>query len=316
MKRRSFLQKSAGLALGSGLLAGLSSCGERLDENKAMALPIQAAEDLFFKISLAQWSLHRAYWSGERDPLDFAIVAREEFGLNAIEYVNQFFMDKAKDMAYLKQLKQRADDHGVQSILIMIDAEGSVGSLDASERKQVVENHKPWVDAAKYLGCHAIRVNAAGKGDAEEVKSAAAETLNMLCDYADQQEMNIVIENHGGYSSDAAWLSSLMRKVDRSNCGTLPDFGNFTVNLFPYQKYDTYQGMEELMPFAKGVSAKTHEFDPNGQEKELDFRRILSIVKKSGFDGHIGIEYEGYKLSEVAGIRATLHLLQQSAMTS
>ncbi len=314
MNRRNFLQKSGGLALGAGLITGLSSCSSLLTEKAAMALPIDKLDNLFFKISLAQWSLHKSYWAGERDPLDFAKVAREEFGLRAIEYVNQFFSDKAEDKKYLAELKKRADDQGVQSVLIMIDAEGNMGTLDDAERKQVVDNHKPWVEAAKFLGCHAIRVNAGGKGDPEVVKSAVVNSLSMLSEYAAQGNINIIVENHGGYSSDGAWLADVMKTVNMPNCGTLPDLGNFTINAFPYKKYDKYKGTQELMPFSKGVSAKTHEFTPDGKEVDIDYMRMLKIIKEAGFSGHIGIEYEGYKLSEVAGIRATLHLLQESAL--
>ncbi|MFK7921377.1 MAG: sugar phosphate isomerase/epimerase family protein [Bacteroidia bacterium] len=313
MNRRNFIRKSGGLALGAGLFTGLSGCSNLLTEKAAMTLPIDKGEGMFFNISLAQWSLHSSYWAGKRDPLDFAKAAKEEFGLSAIEYVNQFFSDKASDRKYLAQLKQRADDHGVKSVLIMIDAEGNMGTLDEKERHQVVENHKPWVEAAKQLGCHAIRVNAGGKGQPQIVKNAVVDSLSQLSEFAAQDGINIIVENHGGYSSDGAWLADVMQTVNLSNCGTLPDFGNFLINGFPYKRYDKYQGVKELMLFAKGVSAKTHSFTPEGEESDIDFRRMLGIIKDSGFDGHIGIEYEGYKLSEEAGIRATIHLLQKSA---
>jgi sugar phosphate isomerase/epimerase len=206
-------------------------------------------------------------------------------------------------------MNRRARDNGVEQLLIMVDLEGSLATLDEVARKRAVENHYKWVHAARYLGCHSIRVNAAGKGDRQAVLSVAVDSLGRLADYAEKEGINVVVENHGGYSSDASWLAEVMRQVGRPNCGTLPDFGNFTMSLFPYQTYDRYQGVQELMPFAKGVSAKTFAFDSSGREKSMDFQRLLSIIRESGYTGHIGIEYEGYKLSEPAGILATKRLL-------
>lgn len=269
-------------------------------------LPVFGAtpKDLFFKISLAEWSLHKALFAKEITNLDFPGIAAKKYGIHAVEYVNQFFKDKAKDATYLKELQKRAKDNGVVNVLIMIDGEGELAGTDDAERKKAVENHYPWVEAAKFLGCHSIRVNAAGKGTADEVRAAAVDGLGRLSEFAAKMDMNIIVENHGGFSSDASWLTSVMKEVNRKNLGTLPDFGNF-------YDYDRYKGTSEMMPFAKGVSAKSHDFDSDGAEKTIDFRRMLKIVKDAGYRGYVGIEYEGANLSEDEGIRATKRLLER-----
>lgn len=265
---------------------------------------------LFFKISLAEWSFNVSLKAGRMNNLEFPVVARKEFGLDGVEYVNQFFMDKAKDKTYLSELKTRCDDHGVRSLLIMCDSEGDLADTDSSQRQQSVENHFKWVDAAHFLGCHSIRVNCAGKGTPEEVAAAGTEGLSRLSEYAAQAGLNVIVENHGGYSSNGKWLSSVIRAVAKPNCGTLPDFGNF--NLGNDTWYDRYQGVEEMMPFARAVSAKSHDFDAQGNCVETDYFRMLKIVKSAGYTGYIGIEYEGSKLSERDGIRATLELLKKA----
>jgi len=314
MKRRSFIKKTSYNLLGFGLAsATLSSCSDLLSESEAMQLKGETPPDLPFKISLAQWSLNTRFWSGKLDNLDFAQYTKEHFSIDAVEYVNQFFSDKATDTTYLTQMKQRANDHGVKSLLIMIDAEGSLASLNEKGRLQGVDNHYKWIDAAKFLGCHSIRVNAAGKGDRNAVAAAAVDSLGRLSEYGAKEQINIVVENHGGYSSDASWLAGVMKQVNSPFCGTLPDFGNFYVSLFPPQFYDPLQGLRELMPFAKGVSAKSHEFDSQGQDKSTDFPAMIQILSDFNYQGYVGIEYEGYKLSKEAGIKATKELLISSA---
>ncbi|GIW92034.1 MAG: xylose isomerase [Pirellulaceae bacterium] len=255
-----------------------------------------------FRISLAEWSLHRALFGGQLNHLDFARVAKEQFGLDAVEYVNQFFKDKARDQAYLSEMKKRADDLGVRSLLIMIDGEGQLGDPDESKRLQAVENHYRWVEAAKALGCHSIRVNAASRGSFEEQQKLVADGLRRLCEFAAPMGLNVIVENHGGLSSNGKWLAGVIRMVNLPNCGTLPDFGNFG-------DYDRYLGVQELMPFAKGVSAKSHDFDEQGNEIHTDYFRMMRIVLDAGYRGYVGIEYEGSKLDEFAGIRATKALL-------
>lgn len=265
-------------------------------------------EKNWFSISLAEWSLHKSLFEKKIDNLDFAKVAKEEFGIEAIEYVNQFFKDKAKDEKYLAELNKRASDHGVKQLLIMIDGEGHLGDPDSAKRKQAVENHHRWVDAAKVLGCHSIRVNAASSGSYDEQVKLAADGLAQLSDYAAKHGLNVIVENHGGLSSNGAWLAKVMETVGKKNCGTLPDFGNFRVS--DKEMYDRYKGVTELMPFAKAVSAKSHDFDDAGNEIHTDYLKMMKIVKEAGYSGFVGIEYEGSKIGEYEGIKKTKELLE------
>jgi sugar phosphate isomerase/epimerase len=280
----------------------------------ALAVPSLAtaadAQEPPFKISLAQWSLHRAFFgrtTPKLDPLKFAEIATKEYGIQAVEYVNQFYKDKKTDDGFLKDLKKVADDNGVRSVLIMCDGEGALGDPDDAKRQQAVENHYRWVEWAKYLGCHSIRLNAdaRNKGTREEQAKRVVDGLGKLNQYGAHHQIGVIVENHGGLSSDGAWLAGVMKAVGSKNCGTLPDFGNFGT-------YDRYKGVDELMPFAKGVSAKTHDFDEHGNETHTDYRKMLAIVvKKHGYHGHLGIEYEGNKLSEPDGIRASKKLVEK-----
>ena len=260
-----------------------------------------------FKISLAEWSLHRALFSGELDHLDFCKIAKTEFDISAIEYVNTFFFEQARNKLYLKEMKTRADDTGVSSLLIMCDKEGNLGNPDGKSRTTAIENQYKWVEAAKYLGCHSIRVNARSSGAYEEQLELAADGLRQLTKFGADHEINVIVENHGGLSSNGEWLSEVLRKVDHPMCGTLPDFGNF--NLGDDRWYDRYKGIKELMPFAKAVSAKSHEFDSHGNEINTDYYKMMKIVLNAGYDGFVGIEYEGSHLGEMEGIQATKDLL-------
>ena len=263
-----------------------------------------------FQLSLAQWSLHRALRGKQLDHLDFARSAMEDYGIEAVEYVNQFFMDKARDRTYLAEMKKRADDAAVRSLLIMCDSEGNLGDVEATARTTAIQNHHKWVEAARYLGCHSIRVNAYSQaGGAEEQMKLCADGLHRLAEFADQHDINVIVENHGGNSSNGAWLVGTIRMGDHRRLGTLPDFGNFLVNAQTNEWYDRYRGVEEMMPFAKGVSAKSMDFDAAGNETQTDFRRMMRIVVDHGYHGYVGIEYEGNILSEPAGIRATRDLL-------
>lgn len=265
--------------------------------------------DPLFTISLAQWSLHKTLYGGKLDHLDFPRAARREYGIEAVEYVNSFFKEKGS-ASYNAELKKRCEDEGVVSVLIMCDGEGDLGDADEARRAKAVENHRKWVEAAKALGCHSIRVNAKSSGTPEEQRDRSADGLRRLCELADPYAINVIVENHGGLSSNGAWLAGVMKAVNHPRVGTLPDFGNFQIS--PTEKYDIYTGVEELMPFAKGVSAKSHDFDPvTGDETTKDYRRLLSIVMKANYHGYIGIEYEGSKLSEPDGIRATKKLLER-----
>ena len=276
-----------------------------------------------FEISLAQWSLHRSLYSGKLDNLDFAKISKENFGIDAIEYVNSFFFEKAEDKSYLREMKNRADDYGVKSLLIMCDNEASLGDPDNQKRQKAVENHYKWHEAAKYLGCHSIRVNAylteslhglevgdyTKTGSYENQVSLAADGLRKLTEFGANLGINTIVENHGGLSSDGAWLASVMKAVDHPMCGTLPDFGNFRIEGDRW--YDRYKGVKELMPFAKAVSAKSHDFDSNGNETQTDFFRMMDIVIDAGYSGYVGIEYEGSGMDEMSGIKATKDLLER-----
>ena len=267
-------------------------------------------KDPLFHISLAEWSLHRALNAGELDNLDFPRTARDDYGIDAVEYVNQFFKDKASDMAYLTDLKSRADDNGVRNVLIMCDGEGALGDPDDVARTTTVENHYRWVEAAKFLGCHSIRVNAQSQGTPDEQRSLVVDGLSRLTEFAAPFEINVIVENHGGISSNGAWLSSVISAVAHPRCGTLPDFGNFRI--LGDDWYDRYQGMTELMLSAKAVSAKSYEFDDHGNERTIDYERVMRIVLDAGYRSYVGIEYEGSELSEPEGIRATKALLERT----
>ena len=262
-----------------------------------------------FKISLAQWSLNRALFAGEIDPLEFPLIARERFGLDAVEYVNVFINGAEPDAAYVTDLKRRAEDAGVRNLLIMVDREGALGDADDARRSTAIENHYKWVHAANVLGCHSIRVNAASSGTPDEQRDLAADGLRRLTEYAAGHGLNVIVENHGGLSSNGAWLASVIRTVDHANCGTLPDFGNFRIAEDDW--YDRYQGVRELMPYARAVSAKSHDFDDEGNETHTDYTRMMRIVLDAGYRGYVGIEYEGETLPEHEGIFATRTLLER-----
>jgi sugar phosphate isomerase/epimerase len=277
--------------------------------SKAAENSIADEKEPLFRISLAEWSLHRTLFAGKLDHLDFAKTAAGDFDIKAVEYVNQFFKDKAGDRKYLIEMKKRASDLGVKNVLIMIDDEGALGDSDERRRRTAVENHYKWVEAAKFLGCHSIRVNAQSQGSYQEQIERAADGLRRLAEFGSEHQINVIVENHGGLSSNGAWLAAVIKKVNHPRCGTLPDFGNF--NLGNGEQYDRYKGVQEMMPFAKGVSAKSTDFDEQGNEVRIDYRRMLKIVLDAGYRGHIGIEYSGSRLSEPEGIRATKILLER-----
>jgi sugar phosphate isomerase/epimerase len=257
-----------------------------------------------FKISLAEWSLNRSLFKKTITNMDFPRIAKETFGLDAVEYVSTFFKDKAEDTEYLTKLKNECEKYGVKSLLIMVDGEGNLADTSLAVRNKAIENHYKWVKAAKFLGCHSIRVNAAGKGTMGQMQTAAIDGLSRLSAYASDFGINVIVENHGGNSSIAKWLVEIMKAVNKPNCGTLPDLGNF-------YEYDRYKGVAEMMPFAKGVSAKTHDFDESGNETQIDYVKMMKIISDSGFKGYIDVEYEGSKLSEDEGIKATISLVRK-----
>ena len=264
-----------------------------------------------FNISLAQWSLHRAFQNGYIQSVDFPRIAKEQFSINAVEYVNSFFPERLPKTDFVQELKTRCNDYGVSSLLIMCDGEGHLGDPDETARNQAVENHYKWVDAAVELGCHSIRVNAQSSGSYEEQQKLAAEGLQKLTEFGDTKKINIIVENHGGLSSNGAWLAGVMQIVDNPRCGTLPDFGNFILDWGTREEYDRYKGVRELMPYAKAVSAKSHDFGTDRSELHTDYEKMIDIVLDAGYRGWIGIEYEGGKIGEFEGVIRTKDLLEK-----
>ncbi|MDF9797558.1 sugar phosphate isomerase/epimerase [Catalinimonas alkaloidigena] len=269
---------------------------------------------LFFDISLAEWSLRQPIRNGDMSNLDFPQIAREKYGISAVEYVSGFFEGREEDQNYLKELNQRADDQGVKNVLIMVDLwDFKTASPDVQERQTAIDKHKPWIDAAQTLGCHAIRINANGyEGlEPEEAADTFADTLTKLSDYGKQADISIIVENHGGLSSNGKWLAGVMKQVNTDNVGTLPDFGNIKVS--DDEQYDRYLLIEELMPYAKGVSAKTFAFDKKGRESSMDISKLMKTVKDAGFKGYVGIEFGGEleKISDKDGVASTKKLLEK-----
>lgn len=307
MQNRRTFMKSAALA------AAAMSTGPLVHGKQGTDKPFLTMgeeDELFFKISLAQWSLNSKFRgrNKEMENLDFPAYAKEKFDIHAVEYVDQFF--PSADKEYIKELLKRSEDAGVRNVLIMVDTAGALGDLDEEKRVAAVEKHYQWVEAAEMLGCHAIRVNARGRGSDLDVAHATTKSLITLCRFAADYGISVIIENHGGPSSRPPWLTSVIRNTGMVNCGVLPDFGNFIIDRRPGgERYDLYQGLKELMPLAKGVSAKSHNFDEEGNEADKDYYRLLRIVKDAGFRGYIGVEYEGGELGKDEGVIATKNLL-------
>jgi|TARA_Y100000766_G_scaffold262640_1_gene254031 sugar phosphate isomerase/epimerase len=269
------------------------------------------------KISLAQWSLNKAIKSGELSPLDFAKKARS-FDIDAIEYVSGLYtnhtdiLKKISMQKLSKELLKRSDDYGIDNVLIMIDSQGSLASSNKKERLKAIDNHKKWIDFSYEIGCETMRVNLSGETKLDRWTENSIKSLTELSDY--NKSINVVVENHGGLSSNGKYLSNVMSKVNIDNCGTLPDFGNFCIDGSPRacnEWYDIYKGVEELMPYAHAVSAKSYDFDDSGNETKIDYSKMIDIVKKAGYKGYIGIEYEGSRMSEDDGIIATKKLLEK-----
>lgn len=307
--RREFLLQAGSLAFGLSSISSFS---------KGLQIPFET-KDSFFTISLAEWSLHRTINSGQMTNLDFPEVAKKVYGIDVVEYVNGFFMDKAEDTKYLNELLMRCKDNGVKNHLIMCDDEGPLADPDDKKRNKAVENHYKWVDAAKHLGCITIRVNTYGEGSPEDIQSAAVDGLQKLGEYASEENINVIVENHGGISSDGNWVEQLMKRINKPNIGTLPDFGIFCMEYStgPDRKcvldYDRYKGVSQMMPFAKGISAKTRDFDEQGNCIETDYPKMMKIVKDMGFTGYAGIEFEGKNCTEEEGIKKTKLLLKKVA---
>lgn len=298
----------------------VSSCSQKQKETAATEVTEVTEKPPFFKLSLAQWSLHKAMKDDKTiDPMDFAQKANE-MGFEGLEYVSQLYNNELETLGMdvlLDSLKDKSDHYGMKNLLIMVDREGDLASPEEAKRDEAVENHKKWVDAAVFLGCHSIRVNLFGTMEREVWKETAKDGLSKLAAYAKEKNINVIVENHGYLSSDAALLVSVIKAVDATNCGTLPDFGNFCLkreggelwNAACVEEYDKYKGVKEMMPLAKAVSAKSNDFDENGNETGIDYVKMLKIVKDANYTGYIGVEYEGSILNEADGIEATKKLL-------
>ncbi|MEZ4857482.1 MAG: sugar phosphate isomerase/epimerase family protein [Flavobacteriaceae bacterium] len=284
-----------------------------------------------YPLSLAQWSLNKPIFAGTADPMDFAKTAKE-FGFEGLEYVSQLYtneavkfpMKEAGLQTILDSLKARSERYGMKNVLIMIDGEGDFSFNDEKITAQAVENHKKWVDAAAYLGCHSIRVNLFGEEDPEAWVKNSVRSLKALCDYAATKNVNIIVENHGGLSSNGALLARVMKEVNMPNCGTLPDFGNFCLKREGgarwgapcVEEYDRYKGTAEILPFATGISAKSYAFDAQGNETTIDYYKMFNIIKNSDFDAFVGIEFEGPEEDPTEGIKATKALVEKAVAQS
>ena len=296
LNRRDFLA-SAGLACAAALATSTA--------NAAVAVPEAGKKK--FKISLAAWSLHRS-WRSTWFNLDLPEIARQKFGLDGVEFVNSFFDLPRSD--YLKELKKRAQDNGVELVEIMCDGEGDMSHEDKREREQAVINHRKWIDIAHFLGCYGIRGNAGYTtvGTVDERVERCAESYGKLMEYADQAGMTVMIENHGGYSSIPEKLLTVMKKVNNPHFGTLPDWGNFPPEV------DRYEAVRQMMPYAKAVSAKCYDFMPDGSHPAFDLERMLKVVLDAGWNGFIGIEYEGEANSEPEGVMYCKSILEKYQM--
>ncbi|MBB6126850.1 sugar phosphate isomerase/epimerase family protein [Mucilaginibacter lappiensis] len=328
LNRRDFITRTAMGAAGIGLATAIPDFLYAKAENPS--------KDLFFKLALSQFSLASQFWSKKLDPLDFPMKTKTAFGIEGLDYCSMFFADKAKDTKFLNELKKRSADNGCYNLRIMVDGEGVLGNLDVAERTKAIENHYKWIDAAALLGCPMIRVNVEGDGNPEEVAKAAEDSLAKLIAYGSKSKIDVIVENHVGISCNGAWLAGVMKSLNNKHCGTLADFGNFCINrtkpeaqtIDAYMKtkcleeYDRYKGITELIPYAKGVHAKSHTFDAAGNDTETDFYKMFGIIKKSGFNGWVSIEYEGglFKmyapqsnyLDDDAGVLATKKLVEKA----
>lgn len=303
---------------------------EQADEEPEVSETVEEAEAPFFKLSLAQWSINKMIREDGFDPYRFAEKSKE-WGFEGLEYVSGLYypelekddFSEAAMKNFVDKSNAEAEKYGLKNLLIMIDGQGDLASTDAKVRKEAVENHYKWVDAAAAMGCHSIRVNLNGTQEPEPWVAASVDGLTQLSTYAKDKNINIIVENHGGPSSNGQWLADVMTKVNMPNCGTLPDFGNFCIKRSAgdyyesecLEEYDIYQGVTELMPFAKAVSAKSYQFDEEGNEARIDYAKMLGIVKDAGYEGFIGVEYEGSELSEEDGIIATKELMLKAAKT-
>ncbi|MCF8274046.1 MAG: sugar phosphate isomerase/epimerase [Flavobacteriaceae bacterium] len=322
MKTKILLKRISQIVILLFFLVFFDCVNGKKEENKETTQTEVQESKPFFKLSLAQWSLHVFVNEQGGDPFQFASMAKD-MGFEGLEYVSQLYNDKIELLGIEKvidSLNIMSQLSGMQNVLIMVDGEGDLADPDEVKRNQAVENHKKWVDAAQKLGCHSIRVNTFGTNDPEVWKITVVDGLKKLSEYAATKNINVLCENHGWLSSDAPKLMEAIHQVNMSNCGTLPDFGNWCIKRKDGAQWgecleeypDKYQGIEMMLTAAKAVSAKSYDFDENGNETTLDYPRILQLVKESGYTNFIGVEYEGTRLNEKEGIIATKELLLNS----
>lgn len=330
MKRRKFIHQGAQASAAFSLMGMMACKGKEKKEEQMESTAEESGSDTtpFFKLSLAQWSINRMIRNEGVDPYTFAEKAKG-WGFTGLEYVSQLYNGTLQPAGYsaaamqefVEKCNAEAGKHGLQNVLIMVDGQGNLAVSDEAERVAAVENHYKWVDAAEAMGCHAIRVNLAGSDDPEQWVPNSIDGLTRLGTYARGKGINVLVENHGGLSSNGEMMTRVFSQVELDNCGTLPDFGNFCIRRNDAsdwasgcaEMYDIYKGVKELMPYAKAVSAKAHNFGPDGYESDIDYVRMLQIVKDAGYTGYIGVEYEGNELGEEAGIIATRDLLYKAA---
>jgi len=313
----------------------LFSCKNETSKKENIAASAKAKKETTtvsnstFKHSLAQWSLHKPFQNGELDPMDFATIAKE-LGFEGLEYVTQLY-PQAQDAVGKPNFKEeimnlaeawlvRSEKAGIDNVLIMVDHAGELADPDPEKLKEAIKNHKVWMDAARVIGAHSVRANLFGELDPEKWHALSVASLKELGEYGNKVGVNVIIENHGGWSSHGQKLAAVMKEVDMETVGTLPDFGNFCVRReggerwdgLCVDEYDTYKGTMELMPWAKGVSAKSYNFDENGNETKLDYQKLLQIVADAGFSGYVGTEYEGPLEDPKEGVALTKALVQKS----
>lgn len=319
--KRNFFTPFIRTTLILAVIFGITSCKNETKKTTE-------TKNLFFEFSLAQWSLHKTFQNQGVSPYEFASIAKE-LGFKGLEYVSQLYPDVMESTekqvaldAFVEKNNRLAAEHGMQNVLIMIDGEGNLSSSDDNERNTAINNHKMWIKAAHDMRCSSVRINLYGEKDPQKWISNSIMSLSELSDYASELNINVIVENHGRITSNVPYLMQAINRTEKANCGTLPDFGNFCIAEEGYgslsdgsckEFYDPYKGVTEMMPKAFGVSAKSYDFDENGDETTLDYYRLLSIVKESGYYGYIGVEYEGSRLSEREGILATKSLLEKAA---
>ena len=270
ISRRSFIEKT--MVMGAAGLVTPSALGSAVSS----PTPRMIKDD----ISLAQWALVDEVKSGKWKTLDFPSVARKDFGLNGIEFVNTLF--EVPTEGYLRRLKKNAEDNNVTMVLIMVDDEGDGCSTTKEERKQFDINHRKWIDIAHFLGCTAIRTNCRGPKNIskDEALKHSVETYQMLLEYAAPAKISVLIENHGGVSNDADWMVSLIKEVNSLYFGSYPDWRQ------PSADFDNIDYLVKMLPFAGGMSYR------NQPTEELT-AKMINISKDGGYRGWYGIESSG-----------------------